>query len=90
MGTEAAIVAVNLLNGQFPTTDLIYLMVSNGVAMALFLGEGLLLHKKMKPESPAKQEGKLSQTQRRRQKHRRLRLISSFSSTQPQAQPHVS
>jgi hypothetical protein len=59
VGTEAAIVAVNLMNGQFPTTDLIYLIVSNVVAMALFLGEGLLLRRKMKPENSTKQERKL-------------------------------
>lgn len=60
VGTEAAIVAVNLVNGQFPTTDLIYLIASNVVAMALFLGEGLLLRKKTQPENSAKQGGKLS------------------------------
>src|SRR3990172_7323447 len=60
LGTEAAIVAVNLVNGQFPTVDLVYLIVTNAVAMTLFLGEGLLLRKKAKPENSAKQERKLS------------------------------
>jgi len=54
LGTEAAIVAVNLVNGQLPAVDLIYLIVTNGVAMALFLGEGLLLRRKTKPEKAAK------------------------------------
>lgn len=60
VGTEAAIVAVTLVNGQFPAMDLIYLIATNVVAMALFLGEGLLLRKKTQPENSAKQEGKLS------------------------------
>jgi hypothetical protein len=59
LGTEGAIVAVNYVNGQFPTTDLLYLIVTNAVAMALFLGEGLLLRKKTKPEN-SKPERKLS------------------------------
>ena len=50
VGTEAAIVAVNLWNGQMPTMDLIYLIASNAVAMALFLGEGLVLRKKNQPD----------------------------------------
>jgi hypothetical protein len=60
LGTEAAIVAVNLVNGQFPAMDLVYLIATNAIAMALFLGEGLLLRRKTKPENSAKQEGKLS------------------------------
>jgi hypothetical protein len=62
LGTEGVIVAVNLFNGQIPTIDLVYLIVTNGVATALFLGEGLLLRKKTKPENSAKQERKLSAT----------------------------
>ena len=60
LGTETAIVTVNLVNGQFPATDLIYLIATNAIAMALFLGEGLLLRKKTKHETSPKQEGKLS------------------------------
>jgi len=60
LGTEAAIVTVNLVNGQLPATDLVYLIATNAIAMALFLGEGLQLRKKTKPETSPKQEGKLS------------------------------
>lgn len=59
LGTEGAIVTVNFVNGQFPAMDLIYLIVTNAIAMTLFLGEGLLLRKKAKPENSIKQEGKL-------------------------------
>ncbi len=60
LGTEAAIVTVNLVNGQLPAMDLIYLIATNAIAMALFLGEGLLLHRKTKPEIAAKQERRAS------------------------------
>jgi hypothetical protein len=60
LGTEAAIVAVNLVNGQFPAMDLVYLIATNAIAMALFLGEGLLLRRKTNPENSTKQKGKLS------------------------------
>lgn len=58
LATEAAIVAVKLINGQLPALDLVYLIVTNAVAMALFLGEGMLLRKKTKLENAVKQEKK--------------------------------
>ena len=60
LGIEATIVAVKLINGQLPALDLVYLIVTNSVAMVLFLGEGMLLRKKTKPENTVKQEKKSS------------------------------
>jgi hypothetical protein len=37
--------------GQIPEITLIYLLTTNGIAMVLFLGEGLLLRKKTKTET---------------------------------------
>ncbi len=49
VGTEFAIIAVQFfLQNKLPSIDLIYLAVTNTVAMVLFLGEGLLLRKKAK------------------------------------------
>lgn len=52
VGTEVAIIAVQFfLQGRVPSMDLIYLTVTNVVAMALFLVEGLLLRRKNRPET---------------------------------------
>jgi hypothetical protein len=45
------------LQGKVPNIDLFYLVVSNSIALALFLGEGLLIRKKnkaaqRKPQDP--------------------------------------
>jgi hypothetical protein len=57
VGTEIAIIAIQFfLQGQVPSMDLIYLAVTNMIAMTLFLIEGLLLRRKNKPENTAKQE----------------------------------
>jgi hypothetical protein len=59
VGTEAAILAVQVfLQGTLPSMDLIYLVLTNSVAMALFLAEGLVLRRKNKPENGSKQEKK--------------------------------
>jgi hypothetical protein len=47
VGTELALIATQIfLQGQMPSADLIYLVLSNAIAMSLFLGEGLLLWRK--------------------------------------------
>ena len=57
VGTEVAILAIQFfLQGQVPSMDLIYLAITNIIAMALFLIEGLLLRRKTKLENTAKQE----------------------------------
>ena len=56
VGTEVAIIAIQFfLQGQIPSMDLIYLAITNIIAMALFLAEGILLHRKTRPENPAKE-----------------------------------
>ena len=51
VGVELAIIATQFfLQNQLPHIELIYLAATNAVAMALFLGEGLLLRRKNKPE----------------------------------------
>lgn len=55
VGTEIAIIAIQFfLQGQIPSLDLIYLTVTNVIAMALFLIEGLILRRKNKPENAEK------------------------------------
>jgi hypothetical protein len=57
VGTEVAILAIQFfLQGQVPSMDLIYLAITNIIAMALFLIEGLLLRRKTRLENTAKQE----------------------------------
>ncbi len=57
VGTEIAIVALQFLQGgQLLNMDLLYLLVTNFVAMSLFLFEGLLLRKKTKTETESKKE----------------------------------
>ena len=44
---EALIISVQFLSiGQIPNLAMFYLIITNTIAFALFLGEGLLLHKK--------------------------------------------
>jgi hypothetical protein len=51
VGTELAIIAMQFfLQNQLPHIELIYLTATNTAAMFLFLGEGLLLRRKNKPE----------------------------------------
>jgi len=48
---EAIIISAQLFSTeQAPNLSLIYLLVTNSIAFALFLGEGLLLRQKSKPE----------------------------------------
>lgn len=48
---EGAIISVQFFHdGEIPNLDLLYLLVTNAIAFALFLGEGLLLRQKTKPE----------------------------------------
>ena len=56
----AVIVAQVFFLGEVPRLDLIYLAATNIVAMAIFLGEGLLLGRKNQPESQhdAEKEGR--------------------------------
>ena len=55
VGTEISIVAVQLLKqGQLLNMDIVYLLVTNSVAMALFLFEGLLLRRKTEAEADPK------------------------------------
>ncbi len=55
VGTEMAIVLVQFFEqGQLLSMDIVYLLVTNAIAMALFLFEGLLLRRKTKPESEPK------------------------------------
>lgn len=52
VGIELAIIAVQFFfQAQIPKLELIYLAATNAIAMALFLGEGLLLRGKNKPEN---------------------------------------
>jgi hypothetical protein len=48
---EGAIISVQFFHGgEIPNLALIYLLATNAIAFALFLGEGLLLRQKTKPE----------------------------------------
>jgi hypothetical protein len=48
---EGAIISVQFFStGQIPNLALLYLIATNTIAFALFLGEGLLLRKKARPE----------------------------------------
>jgi hypothetical protein len=57
VGTEIAIVAVQLLQqGQLLSMDILYLLVTNAIAMMLFLLEGLQLRRKTNLEGEEKRE----------------------------------
>ena len=57
VGTEIAIIAIQFfLQGQVPSLDLIYLAVTNVIAMLLFLVEGLLLRRKNTTECSSRKE----------------------------------
>ena len=57
VGTEIAIIAIQFfLQGQIPSIDLIYLAVTNVIAMLLFLVEGLLLRRKNTTECSSRKE----------------------------------
>ncbi len=57
VGTEIAIVAIQFLQqGQLLNMDILYLLVTNAVAMVLFLFEGLLLRKKTNAEAEPNRE----------------------------------
>ena len=61
VGTEIAIIAIQFfLQGQVPSMDLIYLAVTNVIAMALFLVEGILLRRKNSTECASRHESKSS------------------------------
>jgi hypothetical protein len=52
LGVEIALIAVPFfLSGQAPELYLFYLMAPTAIAMVLFLGEGLILRRKTRPES---------------------------------------
>lgn len=52
VGTELVIIITQyFFQAKVPGIDLIYLAVTNAVAMALFLAEGLLLRRKNRPET---------------------------------------
>jgi hypothetical protein len=54
VGTELAVIASQIfLQGKLPSVDLIYLVATNVIALSLFLGEGVLLWRKNKPEKTA-------------------------------------
>jgi len=56
LGIEALIISVQFLSiGQIPNLALFYLIVTNTIAFALFLGEGLLIRKKTSVEKIRKQ-----------------------------------
>jgi hypothetical protein len=60
VGIELAIITVQFfIQRQIPKLELIYLAATNGVAMALFLGEGLLLRRRNRREKQ-RETGKLS------------------------------
>ncbi|MGF3522252.1 MAG: hypothetical protein ACQXXJ_04055 [Candidatus Bathyarchaeia archaeon] len=50
VGIELAIIAIQFIQGQIPTLELIYLAATNTLAMGLFFGEGFTLWRKNKPE----------------------------------------
>ena len=61
VGTEIAIIAIQFfLQGQVPSMDLIYLAVTNVIAMTLFLVEGILLRRKNSTECASRHESKSS------------------------------
>jgi hypothetical protein len=61
VGTEIAIIAIQFfLQGQVPSLDLIYLAVTNVIAMTLFLFEGILLRRKNSTECASRHESKSS------------------------------
>ena len=48
---EATIISIQLFySGEIPNLALLYLIATNAIAFALFLGEGLLLRQKTRPE----------------------------------------
>ena len=48
---ETAIISIQFFySGEIPNLALLYLIVTNAIAFALFLGEGLLLRQKTRPE----------------------------------------
>jgi hypothetical protein len=56
LGTALSIITIQyFFQSKTPDIDLVYLAVSNGVAMALFLAEGLLLRRKNRPENAKKE-----------------------------------
>jgi hypothetical protein len=56
LGAEIAIVAIQFFfNGQSLNLEIFYLIVITVIAMGLFLGEGILLHRKTRPENQPKE-----------------------------------
>ena len=54
LGAEIAIIAVQVLFlGQSFSLEILYLIVITAIAMSLFLGEGILLRRKTRPEKQA-------------------------------------
>jgi hypothetical protein len=51
IGIETAIIIFNFLNKQVPDLYLVYLMMTNLIAMFLFLLEGLSLYRKTKSKN---------------------------------------
>jgi hypothetical protein len=62
VGTEFAIITIQyFFQSKVPDIDLIYLAVTNAIAMSLFLAEGLLLRRKNRPEN-SKHEKNITKT----------------------------
>jgi hypothetical protein len=56
LGAEISIIAIQFfVYEQSLNIEIFYLIVTTTIAMALFLGEGILLHRKTRPENPAKE-----------------------------------
>jgi hypothetical protein len=56
LGAEIAIVAIQFFfYGQSLDLEIFYLIVITVIAMGLFLGEGILLHRKTRPENQPKE-----------------------------------
>jgi len=52
LGVEVVLIAVPfILSGEVPELYLFYLMAPTAIAMILFLSEGLVLRKKIRPET---------------------------------------
>lgn len=56
LGIELSIIVIQFFfQSKVPNIDLIYLVTTNAVAMALFLAEGLVLRRKNRPENAKKE-----------------------------------
>jgi hypothetical protein len=56
LGAEISIIAIQFfVYEQSLNLEILYLIVITTIAMALFLAEGIVLHRKTRPENPAKE-----------------------------------